>query len=298
MEIKKNKKEMMKKEKIILVGLVLVLISIVSIGFATAVPIWSDDTGTNFFTGGNVICSISSSGSSWVVGGVPTDGMNDCYNENGVDINGDTKTSCCPSGYTCNQQTGNCEAGPIQPPPPTATSCADYSQADCGIFPLTEEIKNSIEEQADIKVDGELIRFCDEDYLNDDPNICLYLAECACNWINDVCKETYLVGDPCVDGFDPNNVNNVPRCEYTTNQVENKCNEPEKSILLSWNALFRYLNGTRALDSRNSCQSGFKEFPCPVKSTLPFFGALGFMISILAIGMIYYLIARKKIKFI
>src|SRR3989344_9569066 len=105
MEIKKNKKEMMKKEKIILVGLVLVLISIVSIGFATAVPIWSDDTGTNFFTGGNAVCSISGSGSLWNINGVESDAMNDCYNENGVDSNGNAKTQCCPSEYTCNTAT-------------------------------------------------------------------------------------------------------------------------------------------------------------------------------------------------
>lgn len=41
-----------------------------------------------------------------------------------------------------------------------------------------------------------------------------------------------------------------------------------------------------------------KPLPCPVTTKLPFFTFFNLMISILAIGMIYYLIVRKKIKLI
>ncbi len=286
-----------KKEAIILA----ILFVLANANLVLAERVSSEETTTDFIVGGNSpICIASSGTSSWSIGGISTDAMNDCYNENGVDSNGNEKTSCCPSGYTCNTNTDKCEANAV--PQPTVTSCADYSMTDCGNFLLTEEIKNSIEEQADVNIDGELIRFCDEDYINDNPNVCLYLAECKCAWINDACKETYLIGDPCINepGFQE-----PIQCSTVTNQIENKCNEPGGALLMSWTGRLVYPasgNPVPATDPRYAnaitrCKTDSKEFPCPVKSTLPFFTALSFVIS-LGIVFVIYFVFRKRINLI
>lgn len=235
----------------------------------------------------------------WSAGGISTDAMDDCYDENGIDSNGNSKTSCCPSGYTCNQQTGSCEVSSIQPPPPAATSCADYSREQCGNYPLTEDIKNFIEERANkLDSDGNLIKFCHNDpYVNSEEGICLYLGNCMCKWNEAIgkCDEKFLNGNPCAT--DINDQDNLLTCETTTNQVQDKCNTQENIITLSWTGTLRNSIGSVVVDSDNICRNGYKDFPCPVKSTLPFFGFFNLIISL---GIIYvaYFVFRKKIRFV
>lgn len=303
-----------KKEAIILA----IIFVLANASLISAERISSEETTTDFIIGGNSpICIISSSSSSWSVGGVPTPSTNDCYNENGVDINGDAKTSCCPNGYTCNQQTGNCAANAV-PPPPAASSCNEYTDDGrdvCEASVISDQIKNLIEQAADIEdSEGNLVRFCHSSSgTYTDENSCVY-AECeGCRWSNreSKCVESYLLGDIC-NNPDPTIAGARVRCETTTNQLENQCSGPGGSIILSWAGRLIYMNadGTSggavpsSLQSSTyrvqaqSCTANSKEFPCPVTAKLPFFGFFNLIISILAIGMIYYLIARKKIKFI
>lgn len=256
-------------------------IFIVLLGFfalpAIFAVIWSDGTGTVFNTDAGVLCSINSTGSFWSQGNTVIDSATNCYIENGINSNGNTQTTCCPSGFSCNQTSNNCELSA-----PSVDSCSDYqTESACDNYNLNA-VKDSIEANSGLDKGN----FCDNEYVNLDQ--CVYYGSCGCKWTNGQCKDSYVSGNPCDSGE-----SNQKRCEITKNEVIDKCGQTENTYVLTWERKLFYLNGSLA-PAAAWCSSGSKTFSCPSQQrSLPFFSIVNMMLSLLVIFGVYFLVYRK-----
>ncbi|MEK6890521.1 MAG: hypothetical protein AABX03_00105, partial [Nanoarchaeota archaeon] len=230
---------------------------------------WSGDTGTTFNTGAGVLCVANSSGSFWTQGSNVVNSSNSCYLSSGINSQGNSQTTCCSSGYSCNITSNTCMKVN------NVNSCDDYkTPAACANYDLNA-VKDSIEDSSGLNVGN----FCDQEYVN--TNTCKYYGGCGCKWKNNGCVDNYVSDNPC-----DSSGGNQRTCEITKNEVINKCNDPENVYILSWERKLLYNNGSTA-PSQSWCSSGSKEFPCPQKKSLPFFGFFNLMLSASMILVIY-----------
>ncbi|MFA6023435.1 MAG: hypothetical protein WC781_05090 [Candidatus Pacearchaeota archaeon] len=271
--------------KTILIGLVLIGV----FSFVNAESTWSDGTGISFDTGSGALCTFSGSLSTWNENGLQLNSMGDCYRTNGIDSNGNTIHGCCPEGQYCDGTTANslCKQSTV-----SASKCSDYkTQNQCNGVVLNENIKTNIEEIANIKKDGSLVKFCHSYYDGSSRGECVYLGNCYCEWdsTNRVCVSNYVRGNPC-DIDNPNK----KQCKILTNEVIDKCNQPEEIMSLGWTATIIELFGSGRSYAGNEdwCKGGSREFPCPERTDLPFFSLINMLMVIISIMIIYFI--KKK----
>lgn len=261
---------------------------------------WSDETDTTFDTGSSPSCNIGENSATWTENEVTTNALTSCYRVNGINpTNGNSQTSCCPAGYSCDGQTPNsiCKQSTSQ----TITKCADYKgESECNLAigdSLNQATKKSIEKSAWITIfggQGEQIAFCDNGYSDETNGKCISLGGCACSWNSNanngagVCAESYDYSTSC----DP--TQNRVTCRTTQKPIENKCNSVENVIRLSWDSVRIDVDtGDTLPGNDNNCKSGSRDFPCPVTSSLPFFGFFNLIASLLLIFGFYFFMFRR-----
>lgn len=235
-------------------------------------------------------------------------------NESGRDINGNIVTNCCPSGFSCNIQTGECEEGRI-----ILTSCGNFTTESSCMGATPQQIKNSIYERIKQRIIEERIDFdvdeiTEADFCLEDNFIefeqegsCITIGgPCRCRWITDSSTSN---GGRCIESF-PIDIDNSCRgeppplgsltCE-TRSSFENKC-DSEGIYILSVISTIVDSSGRVVTDSsgRNlenaACKSERKVLACPSprKASVPFFSFFNLFFALFLILILYLLISILK----
>lgn len=275
------------KNKNILTLMMGLIFLVLTIHMISSLRLSSGGAQTSFYTGSNVVCSINNGNPYWFENGNQNNATGDCYRSNGIDQNGFPTTGCCAAGYFCS---GTGTGSLCQPHTVDASQCSQYKTADeCNSGSITDSIKTSIETSAHLlNGNGNVINFCHNYYV--DTIKCVYYGGCGCYWdsTSNVCKSTYVSGNPC----DPNNPNERS-CQISTSNVVNKCSSSNPTISLTWDARIVDSSGNTSVGNESWCMTGSRDFPCPTKSNLPFFGLFNFVLSGLIIGIVYFFLRRK-----
>ena len=237
-----------------------------------------------------------------------------CYRPNGVSSSGNIQTTCCASGYICNGATASSTC--IQEATTTIRKCSDFrTESSCNSADI-EDIPDSIAvilAAANYTDDNDdEIDFCRNRNAGIDIDECVLYSGCGCKWDNDEsnsnkkCKENFkITPQTCSDGGDSQLTLNVS-C-YITSQLQDLCSE-EGVYRMSFTGEWRTAAGAKITNTvqlnslnavaPNACRRDSKDFTCPVSTKVPFFTFFNLVVSVLAIGMIYYLVSKKKIRFI
>lgn len=291
-------------------GVLLMVIMLVSISFVVAVDFDFEngerdgDTTTFDTSGGAPICVLpEEGGAGWrFINGTSTNVLatGGCFISEGLAENEITPSpNCCPGGFSCNRNTGNCEenigevisCGDFT----TKTSCegavvGDIEQSIYDIFVEGLDDSGSFDETTDI-LDEEL-NFCESFDKYETSDQCVILGNCACTWEG---TETVGVCKNYFESVDCNEIDNpnpeILSCETTIDQIEDQCDSGGYQIL-SWDGTVSDANGNE-LDDTNWCGDGERRFKCPSESTLPFFTLFNFVLSGMMIGLVYFFFRRK-----
>ncbi len=223
---------------------------------------------------------------------------------------------CCPSGQTCNTQTGVCEGPltpPYNPPPtPTITSCSEFTTKTACESTKSQEtieaISNSIytilSENLNIEID-DLNDFCNEENIfeyTDEDNVCsAIIGPCDCEWVGSEntgrCETKYSSTSCDIDEDDEITPEDIElSCQFSGGDLENKC-DSEGIYYMEWIATLYDENGeeVRDLDRQvDWCQSGSEEFPCSSSVNIPFFTVQNIIFSLILITIIYFIIRKRK----
>jgi hypothetical protein len=141
---------------------------------------------------------------------------------------------------------------------------------------------------------GEIEGFCrnDDTYrYDDDEGECQIFHTCECEWDTpkSVCVSKYYSTD-CEDINNSDASNQY--CQTTFNNNADEVCDDSDYFTLSW-------TGTYYIDNKVSegvswCKDGDRRLRCPAKSIVPFFTALTFLVSALAIMVIYFFMRKSK----
>jgi hypothetical protein len=117
---------------------------------------------------------------------------------------------------------------------------------------------------------------------------------CGCKWNGTFCN-TYINSSTCPDptttvGPEPPPI--VYSCSIVTS-TEDKCRTNEKYIIKAVASVYQG-NNLVGKDKLPWCNSYTYEVPCVRKTNLNFFGIAGFILSAMAIGLVYLFFERKK----
>ena len=270
-------------KKISLTAVALLFI-ILGMPFVIAIIDWSDPTSTEFNSGGNTICSIRDGEARWIEDNQIINASNSCFKADGITEGGVAQNTCCPSGFQCNTTTQKCELAIA------ITSCGDYkTKTNCENFNPTS-IKSSIENLGKGIIGTSPGDFCNSPKeVSKDGKCAILSGPCECRWDNvaNKCQSFFLIEECSSD--DPY----ITYCKTQTTEVTNKCST-DNTYEISWTGQVIDSVG-EVVTEENSifCSGGIKTFPCPSTSKVPFFGLFNFILSILAIGIIYLLLRKK-----
>ena len=231
--------------------------------------------------------------------------INNCYNQEGVDRNGDLKTECCPFGYTCSNASSpsRCIFEPRD-------RCKDFiTQNDC----LDDDGRSTIAvKELDPIIDkGKFVGGC-EGFSEPYGNLCYQYLSCKCKWnaINNTCQpvsshKVSKVTQDKIENFDydnlPGNISSTcnSRGEPTTGKCvfdftySGSCLDGDEFVIRSWTAFFE----TNAASANNPdyCVDGSDAIPCEKVVRLDFFNFFNLIITILTLIVIYFLLNKNKL---
>ncbi len=196
---------------------------------------------------------------------------------------------CCPNGFSCNTNTGNCELS-------VNTQCSDYiTENECDdddlhlaeIDPARQGIGCGTIDSATGKT-----------------------IICACDWnTNNQCVlKSYF--EPCQNcGGEPPRVCTAPvapSCSWSPASGQSyKCNEGDTLKRVQINGIFNAGDPSQCgnyadfiNEKRTECLAGkIIDIDCNARGVkLPFFGGIQFIISIFSIAAVYYLFSLKEKK--
>lgn len=231
--------------------------------------------------------------------------INNCYNREGVDRNGDLKTECCPFGYTCNNASSPAKC--IFEP---RDRCEDFTtQNDC----LDDDGHSTmaIKELDPIIDKGKFVGGC-EGFNEPYGNLCYQYLSCKCEWNakNNTCnpvsrhKVSHVTTNK-IQNFDydnlPSNISSIcnSQGEPTTGKCvfdftySGSCLDGDEFIIRSWTAFFE----TNAASANNPdyCVDGSDSIPCERVVKLEFFNFVNLIITILTLVTIYFLLHKNKL---
>jgi len=233
----------------------------------------------------------------------PVDSRNGCFREGGVNLNGDTKTTCCPHGYTCNPD----EECVFEP----RDRCSDFGDSE-------EECTGTDDGHADLAsnelesiIKTEFPGGC-EGYNEVYGDLCYEYLDCKCEWddSDNTCTpgSNHKVGKISEDRIQNWNFSSLPttilsdcsapgpsqsgQCTFEFTYQGN-CLDGDEFITRSWTADYA-TTGATATDPLDYCQPGSEIIPCERVVRLPFFGIQNIILTIMVLIIIYYFIIRKK----
>jgi len=225
-------------------------------------------------------CSLVGGKSYWVTssGSVDSAATSTCYKSNG-----EPTTTCCPSGYSCDQGSGACIAKNSSDP----QFCGDYTtQNSCTNYELSVA-EDSVEALG--VTCGEVI----DQYEQGGRSYREVVDNCRCEWAStNVCNAAYNITKECVAGDCL--PQSVGICETSIIEESNSCSAANK--FRTYNIISTWSGSSQAPES---CQNGTLERSCIDFSQvkLPFFGLNQALITIALIIILYlYLSSKKKNK--
>jgi len=300
------------KEVINFKVLVLVLVLTFSFSFVFS---WVDGgaeggTSTDVSTQNNLICTTGVNSASWLFGeqviNVMTSTVGTCFNESivggGSGYLGTSNIAtdvCCPSGYSCDKITGECEINLLG-----IERCEDYLTEISCEGAISEDIADSVYAYfiLSLETNGIFITetiddlgFCEGsgpfyklEFVDDvGVNKCARIGGCACYWnSSDSCVTHFDALDCDTSILNPDSYN----CDTPSTPLDTDCSDG--TYLLSWNAI-SYKNGVATTPNFPWCQPGQKEFPCPSVSVIPFFGLFNFALTGFLIVGVYFFVRKK-----
>ncbi|MEM3113249.1 MAG: hypothetical protein QXI33_02385 [Candidatus Pacearchaeota archaeon] len=219
-----------------------------------------------------------------------TNALTNC-NRIGVNSQGTQISSCCPTGFQCNNQTRNCER--ISVP---EVSCSDLSYSQCESA-TPSMIKNSIyrriSQLAGVSVSS-LNDFCTGNNvyrLQNATSCSLLTGPCKCKWTgtqsNGRCVDK-IVSTSCSD---PNTQQLT--CETRKSELIDKC-DTEGVYEVTWIGVLYNPDGSVSNQRVSWCQSGSRTFPCPQRNLVPFFNLWNLLFSLGMIIIVYLLFSTYK----
>jgi len=224
-----------------------------------------------------------------------TDSNYVCYYEDGMaqDLFHEDK-NCCPSGYTCNQNTGDasynkCEESAIK-------KCSDYT-------PLGEAACEGDDNTTHVGI-SDIESFKGAGYCSINKQqiygSCVRDVICDCKWENNRCYSDYqdlACNGPgsCINystslpnGFCDNTVPPLGIC-VTDIKVTDNCNTTNQKIV-EWT---KYRSDGNSLSTDDCTDHGIKTYPC-LGSVLPFFGISAAVILIVLVIAYYFWMKNRK----
>jgi len=184
---------------------------------------------------------------------------------------------CCPNGYSCQgtPDDGRCVNS-------NKSICNDYkTQGDCNSFnPATASYDVEVRAGAGFCSRGSSI-------YTSGALTCQNSTSCSCYWDagNATCKSTYQDVKRCYNPQTGENyTTNLGNCVYS--DVSKEAGAQEGCTKLVWSAVWVGGEG----DS-SSCKGGEDEI---CVATMPFFSFINIIVSILILGVIYYILIKRK----
>jgi len=170
---------------------------------------------------------------------------------------------CCPSSQYCDPVDSKCKV------PPPANNCSDLKSSTlCKQANKNKTlVKNSFISNPP--------SFCDE-------------YNCSCEWNSTTSSCIPLSRPKSLGVTDIPSNEDCTRCEIKSILAENNCGKTKDNIVFNYNSycpvgLISECYANRTLN-----------VPCSEVARLPFFGGLQFMISLLAIALVYAIVIRMK----
>jgi len=201
-----------------------------------------------------------------------------------------TNITCCPIGYQCNPVDGKCKIAIDDPCSSytNQTSCLNANNIISGQNPAEKffESKKS-ETGTNWRIGNKSIyeAKCSErasSLFVVGRKICGKLSDCVCSWSNNSCKAAYR--DFTI--FEDGKVLNETKCEYEALPPVNKCDTLGKIIIA-------YKVNSVPPGAMGCETPSQREIPCSAVVVVPFFTLSNLLVSILGIGLVYFLLRKK-----
>ena len=238
-------------------------------------------------------------------GSLPIDSLNSCFRENGISMTGESKTTCCPFGFTCDDSSlpGQCKFEPRD-------KCQDFlTENECMNDDAHENIAIS---QLDGIIEEEFPGGC-TNYNELYGDFCYKFVSCNCAWNStvDECQpaSNHKVGhitDSKIENWDFNNLPDdinlirdsqssptTGKCVFDFTYT-GSCLDGDEFIIRSWTAF--YESNAASINDPEYCEDGSDVISCEKIVRLGFFSITNLIIAILALILIYYIILKKKKK--
>ncbi len=232
--------------------------------------------------------------------------VQDCRRLDGVDPNGQPRTTCCPDGYSCNSDNECALLVEI-------TGCQQYETpeecgADSGHPGEASEILESLGDFMDDFPQG-----CFNNELFGNDNQCRNFVDCRCVWDPDegddgLCLARY---NETVEHIPSGDMWSV---EDQTSEINAACSEPGRErtgactfnfeytgscidgaefVTRSWTAQYDNTDASFS-DPLGYCAPGSEIIPCERVIRLPFFSFQNIIVAIILLVLIYWFILRDK----
>ena len=247
--------------------------------------------------------------SYWYQNAFPVDSSNNCYDAAGVDVNGDSKTMCCPLGYTCNRDSNKCVLD-------LRDSCDDFTtQQECEVDDdahdqIASSELDSLVEQSNFPGGCDYVDL----YGDSGKEICTQYISCKCKWYpatsDSPTAKCKAVSNHKVKTFDLSKTWDTA-IQSQIDEAKKECNTKTEPTLGQCIFDFTYsgscLDGdefiTRSWSGQldppgatniDYCKNGSDVIPCAAVARLSFFTAFNFIITLLLITFIYFILAKRK----
>lgn len=226
-------------------------------------------------------CSIQGGQSSWITNQGSTSSLNDCYNSNSANGN-----YCCPSGYSCTQQSGSSQYKCV---PGGASICSDYTtKTACEGYSSAVAEESVSEASNGVLACGEVTN----NYEEDGKFYREIIDNCKCVWNTGnggQCQSAYDTIKECVDGSCGEQT--IGSCTTEIALSEDLCSTSQRIKIYNINSQW-----TGSGEAPQTCKSTTIEVGCVDFSQvkLPFYDYWQLIITLLIISGIYLLRERKK----
>ena len=240
------------------------------------------------------------------------DALGDCRRLDGIDKNGQSRTTCCPNGYSCNDNE-------ICAPMIDLSGCEQYdTEETCGEDSGHPGEATGIIESIDTFLD-DFPQGCTTNEIFGDEGQCRNFVDCRCRWDPDegtdgTCKaiSNHTVEYLLEDGS--SNEDKVWSVQDQASEINAACNDPgaertgactftftysgscldgDPFVTRSWTANYEN-SGDSFSDPLGYCDPGSEIIPCERVIRLPFFGLQNIIVAIIIIIIIYYILNKRK----